>query len=213
MTPGQQHIVGRAAAARPGERSGGFGQAADSGQTAGSGQAAGSRQAADSGQRVEPAHHIGDLGTPVSLEPSARTPHLSGLARLRGLADRTLPEQLQACEAPRGEADRVDRGREAGRPPVVHENVHYPRLGSPEHRVGLPPLGPKQPLLVRLLKLRALRPTAWQRVAVGDLPILGAVILTLGDLATAWTLLVLPLAVLAVVKFHDIIEARLRAVE
>ena len=67
----------------------------------------------------------------------------------------------------------------------------------------------KQPLLVRLLRLQHVRPTGWQRAAVGDLPILVAVLLVLGDLATAWTLLVLPLVVLALVKFHDIIESRL----
>ena len=70
----------------------------------------------------------------------------------------------------------------------------------------------KQPFLVRLLRLRYLRPTGWQRAAVGDLPILIAVLLVLGDLATAWTVLVLPAVVLALVKFHDIIESRLAPV-
>lgn len=65
------------------------------------------------------------------------------------------------------------------------------------------------PLLPRLLRLRHLRPNGWQRVVLGDVPIAVAVLLVLADLASAWTLLVLPLVVAAVVKLHDLLAGAL----
>lgn len=68
----------------------------------------------------------------------------------------------------------------------------------------------KPPLYWRVLRLRALRPNGWQRAVLVE-GVLGiAVILTLADVATAWTLLVLPLASAAVVKAHDVLALLLR---
>jgi hypothetical protein len=67
----------------------------------------------------------------------------------------------------------------------------------------------KQPLYPRLLRLRHIHPNAWQRALLGEGALALALLLVLADLATAWTLLVLPLAVAAVVKAHDLLAGRL----
>ena len=59
------------------------------------------------------------------------------------------------------------------------------------------------PLYCRLLRLQHLRPNSWQRALFADAPLAVAAILVLADVASAWTLLALPLAVTAVVKAHD----------
>jgi quinol-cytochrome oxidoreductase complex cytochrome b subunit len=53
--------------------------------------------------------------------------------------------------------------------------------------------------------LRHIHPNGWQRALWGEGALGVAVLLVLADLATAWTLLVLPLAVAAVVKAHDLL--------
>ena len=59
------------------------------------------------------------------------------------------------------------------------------------------------PLYPRLLRLRHVAPNAWQRAVLGEGALGVAVLLVLADLATAWTLVALPLAVAAVVQAHD----------
>lgn len=63
----------------------------------------------------------------------------------------------------------------------------------------------RTPLYPRLLRLRHIHPNAWQRALLGEGAIGVATLLVLADLATAWTLLVLPLAVALVVKAHDLL--------
>jgi hypothetical protein len=63
----------------------------------------------------------------------------------------------------------------------------------------------KRPLYPRLLHLQNIHPNAWQRAVLGEGAVALAALLVLADLATAWTLLVLPLAVAAVVKGHDLL--------
>ncbi|MCA1824645.1 MAG: hypothetical protein ABR520_02620 [Mycobacteriales bacterium] len=69
----------------------------------------------------------------------------------------------------------------------------------------------KHPLYIRLLRLRHVQPSAWQRAAlfegVGTIGIIGA----LADRWSAWTPVVLPVAMAAVVKFHDLLAGVLRA--
>ena len=82
------------------------------------------------------------------------------------------------------------------------------RLGGGRARTGPAVTGrsssaPKLPLYPRLLRLRHVRPNAWQRAVRGEGPLAVAVLLVLADLASAWTLLVLPVAVATVVKAHD----------
>jgi hypothetical protein len=70
---------------------------------------------------------------------------------------------------------------------------------------------PKRPLYPRLLRLRHIRPNGWQRAALGEGALALAVLLVLADLASAWTLLVLPLGVAVVVKAHDLLAGLLAA--
>lgn len=63
----------------------------------------------------------------------------------------------------------------------------------------------KRPLYVRLLGLRHIHPNGWQRAALGEGALALAVVLVLADVASAWTLLALPLGVAVLVKAHDVL--------
>lgn len=67
----------------------------------------------------------------------------------------------------------------------------------------------KRPLYPRLLRLRNVHPNGWQRAALGEGALAVAVVLVLADLASAWTLLALPLGVAVVVKAHDVLAGLL----
>lgn len=71
---------------------------------------------------------------------------------------------------------------------------------------GGQPDKPGRPLYPRLLRLRHIRPNAWQRAALGEGALAVAALLVLADLASAWTLLVLPVTVALMVKAHDVLE-------
>jgi len=66
-----------------------------------------------------------------------------------------------------------------------------------------PATQPAMPLYWRVLRLSAVRPNGWQRAVLVEGVVAIAVILTLADAASAWTLVVLPLVAAAVVKAHD----------
>jgi len=68
---------------------------------------------------------------------------------------------------------------------------------------------PQRPLYPRLLRLRHIAPNGWQRALLGEGALAVAVLLVLADLASAWALLVLPLAVAVVVKAHDVLAGAL----
>ncbi len=67
----------------------------------------------------------------------------------------------------------------------------------------------RTPLTWRLLRLRRVRPRGWQRALLSDGSVALAAVLVLADVATAWTLLVLPLTVAALVKAHDVLAGLL----
>lgn len=68
----------------------------------------------------------------------------------------------------------------------------------------------KAPLYPRLLRLRHIQPSAWQRALLGEgMAVLG-LLLAMADLATAWSIVVLPLAVAVVVKAHDLLAGYLK---
>lgn len=67
-----------------------------------------------------------------------------------------------------------------------------------------------QPLYWRVLRLRTLRPSGWQRAVLVEGVLLVAVVVVLADLASAWLLLALPITVAAVVKAHDVLAGWLR---
>ena len=86
--------------------------------------------------------------------------------------------------------------------PVALGEVQAPSLDGP-------PARKRRPLYHRLLRLRHIAPTAWQRAAFADAPFALAVVLVLADLASAWTLVALPVAVAVVVKTHDLLAGAL----
>jgi hypothetical protein len=72
------------------------------------------------------------------------------------------------------------------------------------------PLPAKTPLYPQLLRLRHVHPSGWQRALLGEgMALLGA-LLAMADLASAWAIVVLPLAVAVVVKAHDLLAGALR---
>lgn len=68
-----------------------------------------------------------------------------------------------------------------------------------------------KPLYWRILQLRYVHPNSWQRAVFFEGSIAVAAILVLADLASAWLLLVLPVAVAVVVKGHDVLVGWLGA--
>jgi hypothetical protein len=66
-----------------------------------------------------------------------------------------------------------------------------------------------EPLYPRLLHLQHVHPNAWQRAALGEGMAGVGVLLSLADLASAWSILVLPVAVAVVVKAHDVVTGLL----
>jgi len=91
-----------------------------------------------------------------------------------------------------------------GRRPEASD-VEQPGTGQPgdDTRPGAPKGRTKTPLYPRLLRLRHVAPNAWQRAVLGEGALGVAGLLVLADLATAWTLVALPVAVAVVVKAHD----------
>ena len=68
----------------------------------------------------------------------------------------------------------------------------------------------KPPMYWRLLRLRHVHPNGWQRAVFVE-GVLGlSLVLVLADVASAWTLLILPLASALMVKAHDVIAGMLR---
>ena len=65
------------------------------------------------------------------------------------------------------------------------------------------------PLYPRLLHLQNVHPNSWQRAVLGEGMVAAGGLLAMADLASAWSMLVLPVAVGAVVKAHDLLAGRL----
>jgi len=68
----------------------------------------------------------------------------------------------------------------------------------------------KPPLYWRLLRLHHIRPNGWQRAIFVEGVLALSLVLVLADVASAWTLLVLPLASALAVKSHDVLVGLLR---
>lgn len=70
-----------------------------------------------------------------------------------------------------------------------------------------------RPLYARVLRLRHLSLGTWQRAALAEGMLAVGVLLALADLASAWTIVVLPVVVAAVVKAHDVLQGDLDRAE
>lgn len=70
--------------------------------------------------------------------------------------------------------------------------------------------GQSTPLYPRLLRLQHIHPNSWQRALLGEGMIGAGGLLAMADLASAWSMVVLPVAVGGVVKAHDLLAGRLR---
>jgi hypothetical protein len=81
-------------------------------------------------------------------------------------------------------------------------------LAPPPHAHVVQPVT-KPPLYWRLLRLRQIHPNGWQRASLVEGVIAISVILVLADVASAWTLLVLPVTTAVVVKAHDVLVGML----
>jgi hypothetical protein len=72
------------------------------------------------------------------------------------------------------------------------------------------PAPAKPPLYWRVLRLKHIRPNGWQRAVFVEGVLALSLVLVLADVASAWTLLVLPLTSAGVVKAHDVLVGLLR---
>jgi hypothetical protein len=66
-----------------------------------------------------------------------------------------------------------------------------------------------QPLYARVLRLRHLHLPTWLRVTFAEGSVVLGLLLALTELASAWVIVVLPLSVAAMVKFHDLLQGAL----
>ena len=67
----------------------------------------------------------------------------------------------------------------------------------------------RRPFYPSLLRLRHIRLRGWQRAVLGEGMAVVGVLLSMADLASAWSILVLPVAVAGVVKAHDLLAGLL----
>lgn len=135
-------------------------------------------------------------------------------------ADPPLPEETDISQAPTTQESPVGAWPERGGPPAERDAGRRTSwVGGRTDRTAAPrtPAKPvsatapkRRPLYSRLLRLRHIAPNMWQRALLGEGAFAVAVLLVLADLATAWTLLVLPLAVAVVVKANDWLAGFLR---
>lgn len=135
-------------------------------------------------------------------------------------ADPPLPEETDISQAPPTQEAPVGAWPERGGPPAEREAVRRTSwVGGRTDRTAAPrtPAKPvaataptRRPLYSRLLRLRHISPNVWQRALLGEGALTVAIVLVLADVASAWTLLVLPLAVAVVVKANDWLAGFLR---
>lgn len=140
----------------------------------------------------------------ADAQDPAELPVVEAVQRTRrydGLRTRAVrrPSGGLVVHEPPAEAEAAAGAALAGEPEVLSAD------GPP------PPRRPrgKRPLYARLLDLRHVHPNAWQRALLGEGSVAAGVVLVLADVASAWTIPVLPLAVAAVVKANDLLAGAL----
>ena len=135
----------------------------------------------------------------ASGSPAGRWPdrEAQASARTASSSTRRAGRREEPPTAGVGEAARPGRSFRSG-------------AGSGASPTSTPGQPRKKPLYSRLLRLSHISPNIWQRALLGEGALAVGIVLVLADLATAWTILVLPLAVAAVVKAHDLLAGLLQ---
>ena len=67
----------------------------------------------------------------------------------------------------------------------------------------------EQPLYVRVLRLRHLQLPTWLRATLAEGSFVLGILLAMAEVASAWVIIVLPLTVAVMVKFHDLLQGAL----
>ncbi len=128
-----------------------------------------------------------------------------------GEADGEPAEQpdVEPAEQPDGEpADKhgaLEQEQSDERGSGTEQSRVEPAVGNGAEGGPPPARAPRTPLYSRLLRLKHVHPNGWQRALLAEGSLAVAGLLVLADLATAWTLLVLPVAVAAFVKANDLL--------
>lgn len=81
--------------------------------------------------------------------------------------------------------------------PATYPAVEAMPATQPAVAVAVPPM------YWRVLRLSAVRPNGWQRAVLVEGVIGVSIVLALADVASAWTIVVLPLVAMGIVKVHD----------
>ena len=81
-------------------------------------------------------------------------------------------------------------------------NETPPLALEPQNPGSVPP---KTPFYPKLLRLKHIHPNAWQRAFLGEGMALVGILLAMADLASAWAIVALPVAMAVIVKGHDLL--------
>jgi hypothetical protein len=130
---------------------------------------------------------------PAPLPPPLPSPVIPPVADVASAAPSKSAKRPKPVKPPK-----------AAKPPKAPK----PERASPAEAAA-EPRPRKAPLYWRALRLRHVQPNGWQRAVLLEGVIGAAVVLVLADVATLWTLLVLPIVAAVVVKLHDVLKGAL----
>lgn len=99
----------------------------------------------------------------------------------------------------------AERRLDPAAPPVVRPVRDSEQAPAQQEGEASPTQPARPPLYPRLLRLQHVHPNAWQRALLGEGMAGLGLLLAMADLASAWSVLVLPVAVAGVVKAHDVL--------
>ncbi len=95
-------------------------------------------------------------------------------------------------------------------PPEPGPSAHQQDPQQPEPAgYGARPRRAHRSLYLRLLGIEHLQPNGWQRALLGEGAVVVGILLTLADVASAWVIVVLPVAVALLVKANDMLAGEL----
>ena len=153
------------------------------------------------GRRRRPPEVVDEDGRPAVRIAAGEEDEAEPAARVRR-RPRTRAGDLAVGPASGADAARPGTAARTG----TSASTDGPAAGSTADAPAAPKRREKKPLYPRLLRLRHIQPNAWQRAALGEGAIGVGVLLAMADLATAWGIVVIPVAVAAIVKAHDALQ-------